>query len=43
MRLKHSTRPKKSTVAFKVLVEFWYARTPTGFIPEHMKPVVPMT
>ena len=43
MKLKHSTRPKRGTVAFKVFVEFWHARTPSGHIPEHMKPAVPMT
>ena len=43
MRLKYSSRSKKATVAFKVFVEFWYACTPSGIIPEYMKPTVPMT
>ena len=43
MRHKHSFKTKRNTVDFKVLVEFWYARTKTGTIPEHMKTPVPMT
>ena len=43
MSHKHSFKTKRSTVDFKILVEFWYARTKTGTIPEHMKTSVPMT
>ena len=43
MRHKHSNKPLRSTVSFKVLVEFWYSRTKTGVIPEHIKPPIPPT
>ena len=43
MRLKYSTRPKKETVVFKIFVEFWFARTHSGVIPEHIRPALPMT
>ena len=43
IRHKHSSRAKKSTVNFKILVEFFYARTKTGIIPEHIKASIPPT
>jgi hypothetical protein len=43
MKTKHINRPTNKLLSFNITVDFLFARTPNGVIPEHMKPTIHKT